>query len=252
MLNQIQFRGGDTPRLPNLFGGKKKGPNLGGNDIHKMAVEHALKSVREETAQGAAQKLEETRGANALAVENASGTNAVNLARTQGRETRRTARTASQLKVGEANVEHGNLLERGAAEHERIMEQARQGHLQELEKGAATHTQTLANRDNLFNNLHKIGKSGHTAKLDVTPEGGVSAEFRERPASAPKAETPSPAENVAAVPAEQPPAPTKAPFIPKMRQNAITKKFEPNPDHPDYDPNKVKVSKIRKPRTPRK
>ena len=240
MLNQIQFRGGDTPRLPNLFGGKKKGPNLGGNDIHKMAVEHALKSVREETAQGAAQKLEETRGSNA-----------VSLARTQGREERRTARTQSNLKVNEGNVEHGNLLERGAAEHERVMEQARQGHLHELEKGAASHTQTLANRDNMFANLHKMGKAGHTAKLNVTPEGGVSAEFRERPASAPKAETPAPAENVAAAPAEQPPAPTKAPFIPKMRQNAITKKFEPNPDHPDYDPNKSKVSKARKPRTPK-
>jgi hypothetical protein len=236
-------------------GNKDKGSSRSG-DIHRMAAQHALESVRSDRKHG--QELERMNVGHGNEIErmNVGHANARELQSNehayQSSENNLARRHEKGMQVRGIRADAATIAATHA--HEQTIQAAQHNHAQTMEtlqSGNRIAEMTAATKS-----IHKIGRAGHTASFNI---GSTSAMFHPPVPTQTHSETPNNTEPVsqpnppaaAAPAAPTPPEPpetpknTKAPSIRDPKTGRAMR-------NPDYISTKSETPKAPRPRTPKK
>lgn len=156
----------------------------------------------------------------------------------------------------EAKQGHELTLQERGMKHARSQGRAQRKH--ELESKRLDIAGHVLKQNTAFEGVAKLGKGKRVSSFEATADGGMKVSYN-KPTRRRSSTTPGQPTQVAPTTpqrsTETPVTPTPtSPFVPKMRQNPSTKKFERNPDHPDYKTTSTPAAKTtpkaaRKPRS---
>ena len=226
--------------------GKKGNGSSRSGDIHRMAAQHALESVRSDRKHG--QELERMNVGHANARELQSNDHAYNssenaLARQhekgmQVRGIRADARTIA------ATHAHEQTLQSAQHAHEQVTQVATHGHVERTQAAEHAHGQMMENLQSgnriselreSFRGINSLGRAGHTASFNI---GSTGATFHPPVPTQTHSETPNnpdgkiPGSNAPAAAAPAAPTPPEPPKNTKayVVKHPVTGKLMANPD----------------------
>lgn len=218
--------------------GKGSGGSSRSGDIHRMAAQHALESVRSDRKHG--QEIERMNVGHANARELQSNdlahkANEGSLSRLheKGMQVRGIRADAKTIEATHGHVERTQAAEHA---HGQMMETLQSGN-------------RIAEMNNAVKGIRKIGRDGHTAAFNV---GSTGATYHPPAPAQTHSETPNNSTQVAAAPAS--PTPPEPPTTPKNTKAPSIR----NPENgramrnPDYVSTKTEAPVAPRARTPKK
>lgn len=234
-------------------GNKNSGSSRSG-DIHKMAAQHALESVRSDRKHG--QELERMNVGHGNEIER------MNVGHANAREIQTNEHAYNRSENALTRRHEKGMQVRGIAAdastiaathaHEQTIQAAQHGHAQAMEtiqSGNRISEMTAA-----IKGIHKIGRAGHTASFNI---GSTSAMFHPPVATQTHSETPNNSETKSAPVAAAPAAPPEPPETPKntkayVVKHPVTGKLMANPDRIKETPAAPSEPAAPRPRKPKK
>jgi hypothetical protein len=224
--------------------GKKSGGSSRSGDIHRMAAQHALESVRSDRKHG--QELERMNVGHAntrelQATDLAHKANEGALSRLHEKETQVRGIRADAKTIAATHA-HEQTLQSAQHAHEQVTQVATHGHVERTQAAEQAHGQMMENLQSgnriselreSFRGIHSLGRAGHTASFNI---GSTGASFHPPVPTQAHSETPNnpdgkiPGSSAAAAPAAptppEPPKNTKAYVV----KHPVTGKLMANPD----------------------
>ena len=232
--------------------GKKGNGSSRSGDIHRMAAQHALESVRSDRKHG--QELERMNVGHANARELQSNDHAYNSS-----ENALARQHEKGMQVRSIRADARTIAATHA--HEQTLQSAQHAHEQATQSAGNTHAQTMetlqsGNRVSemreAFRGIHSLGRAGHTASFNL---GSMGATFHPPVPTQTHSETPNNSDTKSAPTAAAPASPTP-PEPPKntkayVVKHPVTGKLMANPDRikePPAAPETPAAPRSRKPK----
>jgi len=228
-------------------GKKDKGSSRSG-DIHRMAAQHALESVRSDRKHG--QELERMNVGHSNEVER------MNIGHSNARELQ-TADLAHKANEGALTRLHETETQKRGIRADAKTLAATHGHVERVQSAEQTHAQTMetlqsgnriAEMTHAIRGIKSIGRAGHTSAFNI---GSIGATYHPPAPTQTHSETPNNSAPVAAAPASPtPPEPpetpknTKAPSI----RDPKTGRAMRNPDYVSTKSETPTAPRARKPK----